>query len=244
MKGNGIWNFLIGACVLTACGTTSAPATNGATDAAIATDTAPANARGTRYCEILLGKIANGQVHIDVYNTEGLNDCPDAAWTKLDTGALKTDTGADVVVLNGPRYWTLDALEGSTLLDTTVLTLGGIDMRRAGGIDMAVADLATASQPYQQHTIHRQSAFHFATDKPLFELLDATGNVYAMQSYSAQTHKEQTLDSLAGLTTQLTLPTGWSFRTRVPAAELVLLATEATAIVTQDDFNNTYSLEK
>ncbi len=205
-------------------------------------DAIPAEVRGTRYCEILLGTIADGQVHIDVFSTEGLNDCPDAAWAQVDEAAVQTATAVDIVILNGPRYWTLDSLEGSTLLDATPRTLGGIAMRRAGSIDLAVADVATANKPYQQHTIHRQSAFRFLAGKTVYELVDPAGHVYAMQSYSVQQQKTQTEQTLAGLAAQLTLPTGWTFRTRVLDADLVLLASDATAIVTQDNFNNTYSL--
>jgi hypothetical protein len=176
-----------------------------------------------------------------VYSTEGLNDCPDAAWSKIDTASLKAETAVDIVVLNGPRYWMLDSLKGSSLQDPTTRTLGGIDMRQAGAIDLATADLATLKNPYTQHTITRDSAFHWYAGKTVYELVDASAHVYDMQSYSVQT-SPQTEASLANLGSQLKLPQGWSFRTRVLDKDLDLTAKGGEATVVQDDLANTYSM--
>ena len=208
-------------------------------DAAL--DAAPVDIRGRRYCEILLGTIQGENVHIDVYSTEGLNECPDAAWALEDTGALTSATVSDVALLNGPRYWMLNSLAGSTLQDATVRTLGGIDMRKAGAIDLPAASVAAMSKPYLQHTIHRNSAFHWNAGQTVFELIDGAGHVYDMQSFSAQ-KKPLTEAALVTLGTQLTLPVGWSFHTRTLTADLVLTATDGNATVVQDDLGNTYSL--
>ena len=162
------WICPLSFALLTAC--TGATPTDSAADAS--SDATLVDHRGARYCEILIGKIATDNVHVDVYSTEGLNDCPDATWITQDPAALKTQFAADLVILNGPRYWMLDSLAGSALQDTTVVTLGGVAMRKAGMIDLPAADLVAMSKPYQQHTIHRDSAFHFWANQPVFELLD------------------------------------------------------------------------
>ena len=222
-----------------ACFTSCASAPAASSDASA--DTAPVDNRGTRYCEVLVGTIGASTVHIDVYSTEGLNECPDAAWAAIDTTAIKTQFAADLVILNGPRYWTLDSLAGSALQDTTVQTLGGIAMRKAGAIDVPSSDVMAMSKPYLQHTIHRNSAFHFWANTLVYELVDPAGHVYDMQSFSVQNHA-QTLANLPNLGASLTLPTGWTFRTRPLPAELVLTALGGDATVVQDDWGNTYSL--
>lgn len=233
----------------TACGSSSESSSSSTTSSSSASSSsssgsggaAPAELRGERYCEILLGTFSGSQLAVEVYNTEGLNDCPEDLWSKIDPAALKKETMADVVVLNGPRYWMIDSLQGSSLIDATTRTLGGIAMRQAGAIALPTSDLMTLSKPYTQHTIHRDTAFHFAAGKPVFELVDPANHVYDMQSYSVQT-MPQTEASLADLGAKLTLPQGWSFRTRVLDADLVLTATNGNATVVQDDFSNTYSL--
>ena len=227
-------------CLLAACGTSST-ASSGATDTTA--DTTPADHRGSRYCEVLVAKLGDSTVHVDVYSTEGLNACPDAAWSQIDAAALKTQFTADLIILNGPRYWMLDSLAGSTLQDTAVVTLSGIEMRKAGAIDLPLGDLTSMSKPYVQHTIHRNSEFRFLAKQPVYELVDAAENVYDMQSYSIQ-KQALTQADLTDLGKKLTLPTGWSYRTRTLTADLVLAAPAGNATVVQDDLGNTYSLAK
>lgn len=60
----------------------------------------------TARCSI--GKLSGATVHIEVYNTYLLNDCPAAGWASVDAAAIKAEQMADVVILNGPRYWMMD----------------------------------------------------------------------------------------------------------------------------------------
>lgn len=230
------------------CGTSAeAPAAmvadSGAIDGAApdqgVADAAPADLRGARYCETLLGKLSGDLLRIDVYNTMGLNECPPELWAKQDSAALKTETMSDVVVLNGPRHWLVNSLAGSRLLDETVRTLGGIDMRKAGAIEFPVAMLMEMQKPYALRTIQRDTIATFFAGRAVFELVDAEGHVYTMQSYSVQT-EPQTEASLATLGTRLKVPAGWTYRTRTLAADLVVRAVDKTATVTTDELNNTY----
>lgn len=60
-----------------------------------------------------------------------------------------------------------------------------------------------------------------------------------MQSYSVQ-QVQQDKASLAKLGETLTLPAGWTFRTRVLDEKLEVKAVDGIAVVVQDDFGNTY----
>ncbi|WP_433936330.1 hypothetical protein AB3662_16720 [Sorangium cellulosum] len=197
--------------------------------------------RGSRYCEILLGDadLGAGTVTIDVYNTQGLNECPAAAWGAVDEAEVKAMTRADVVVLNGPRHWMIDSFEGSKVLDPEVRTLSGIEMRKTGTLTLALAEASGEAKPYQTRTVRRDTTWGYDAGKPVHELVDPEGAVYDMQSYSVQ-EVQQEEASLAKLGETLTLPAGWTFRTRVLDEELEVTAVDGLAVVVQDDFGNTY----
>lgn len=198
------------------------------------------NLRGQRYGEVLLGK--GGLVtpkELDVYNTIGLNDCPQELWQKLDPEKIKAETDSKMVKLNGPRYWTIDGFTATALINPEVKEFGGIKMRHAGTLELSLADKLTMGTPYAVHKVDRKTVWVFDAGKPVFQLIDPDGSVYFMQSFSVQ-KKEQTMDSLAALGTKLQLPKGWQFRTVTLTKPFELKAENDVAFVVQDDFNNTY----
>lgn len=71
-------------------------------------------------------------LRVDVYNSYLLNDCPAEAWERLDSEQLKQEFQASAVILNGPRYWMIDAFTHSSFLDMGKKSFGGIEMRKAG----------------------------------------------------------------------------------------------------------------
>lgn len=242
----GVWLAL----ALGGCGdSTTTPVDAGADRSAVldATgDSAPpsdadqvSGLRGARYCEVLVARLMGASVHVDVYNTIGLNDCPDAAWRALDVGAIMTQTSAVRVLLNGPRYWMLDAFVRAELVDPTVVTFGAIPMRHAGGIDLPLAQASMESAAYELRTIQRTSVVRFAAGAPVFELVDAEGHVYEMQSYSVQ-RSAITQADLPTLASRLTLPAGWTYRMRTLSQDLLVTAVNNLATVVQDDLGNTY----
>lgn len=228
------------------CGSSSSTTTTSTADTGVATtdaaaDAGPTDVRGRRYCEILAGDVVGDAVKLDVWNTFGLNDCPDEAWRALTVDGVRKELAKTVVVLNGPRHWLISAFENSALLDPTVRTIGGIEMRVAGRVSVPVS-VATGAKPYVDRTVERNTTFVFRSGVMVYELVDPAGRIFDMQSYSLQT-TPQTEASLATLGDRLTLPTGWSFRARTLAADLRIVAT-GTATVVTDDFGNTYQLSQ
>jgi hypothetical protein len=221
--------FLAAAVLLTGCG-----ASQGSADAG------PGDVRNSRYCEVLVGFLSGSAVNIDVYSTVGLNDCPENQWSTITTDEVTGEFAADVVILNGPRYWTIDGFGDSMLLNTTPTMIGGLEMRQAGAIATQLSEVSAMEAPYALHTITRNSEFIWHTGQPVFQLVAPSGDVYTMQSYSLQKEPQQTIDSLAGLGAMLTLPAGWTFRTMTLTAEIDAKATNEMATVTQDNYDNTY----
>lgn len=190
---------------------------------------------GQRYCEVLGSAQRGLNFELDVYNTVGLNQCPEEKWTKLDVQKLKAELGVDRVVLNGPRYWTLDRIEG-LLPDPLVRTFGGIEMRK-----VAVSEAVRPNNPYEPFRVRRDTVLLFLAKRRIYELVDPQNHVFVMQSYSVQTTL-QAEDSLATLGQRLRLPKGWTFRTRVLNADLRVKAVDGSAKVVKDEFANAYQL--
>jgi hypothetical protein len=198
------------------------------------------NLRGQRYGEVLLGK--GGLVvprEFDVYNTIGLNDCPQNLWEKLDPQKIKADTGSKMVRLNGPRYWVIDGIKNSTLISKEQQNFGGIEMRHAGTIELTLKDEISLGRPYIVHKVARNTTWVFDGGKPVYQLIGPDGTVYFMQSYSVQ-KAQQTGDSLSKLGEKLKPSNGWKFRTLVLSKPFEVNAENGVAYVVQDDLDNTY----
>jgi len=199
--------------------------------------------RDQRYCEILIGK--GGLIlpkEFDVYNTIGLNDCPEDLWAKIDADKIKSETGAHFVKLNGPRHWMIDGMTNTTLVSTEKHSFEGLEMRLAGILKLPLEDMLRPPKPYQQLTVERHTTWVYLAGQPVFQLIDDGGNVYFMQSYSLEKDTDQTAASLTELGSRLKLPDGWSYRSVVLKADYNLTAADNKAVVTQDDLLNTYQL--
>lgn len=194
--------------------------------------------RNQRYCEIILSE---KRLNFSVYNTIGLNDCPESLWKKLTERSIKKETGAFWVHLNGPRYWVIDGFKNTKAVQSEQRILGGLAMREAGILHLGLFDLLQGSRSYTTKTVDRKTTWVFKANKPIYELINPQGQVFVMQSYSVQkTH--QTEEDLKFLGSKLKLPEGWRFRTGVLARDTDLVAVNNKATVVQDDFLNTYQL--
>ena len=194
--------------------------------------------RGGRYCEILLSK---SFTTFAVYNTWGLNGCPEGLWRKETVASVKKETSVKAVHLNGPRYWVIDGFTRSNLLNPTVKSIGGIPMREAGVLHLSVFDLLQSKSSYQEHKVDRQTTLIYQAGKPVYELIDPKGNVFVMQSYSVELSK-QTQATLSNLASKLKLPSGWRFKTGTLKQTERLQAIRNVAVVVQDDLLNTYQM--
>lgn len=194
--------------------------------------------RNGRYCEVILSQ---SLTQYGVYNTWGLNNCPAKSWNKVTVDQVKKDTGSSSVHLNGPRYWVIDGFENTQLINPTIKTLGGLQMREAGVINFSLFDLLKTNSPYHKRKVDRQTTWIYQPGKPVYELIDPKGTVFVMQSYSVQNYS-QTEKSLDQLATKLTLPVGWQYKVGLLKKLETLQAINNQAVVVQDNFLNTYQM--
>ncbi len=196
--------------------------------------------RNARYGEILLVKGGPFQFLGEVYNTLGLNDCPEAAWKALDPAKIKKDFNARSVILNGPRYFLMDS--NALANPGAVASFGPLEARHLASVKISLIDvLRGKSKPYTGNTVNRTSRYIFKKGLPVYELISPEGKTYVMQSYSRIVDPRLSMSDLPSLGKRLKLPKGWTYRERIPAEDLVLEAF-GTATVLQDELENSYQL--
>lgn len=196
--------------------------------------------RGVRYGEVLGIFARNDELEGEVYGTQMINDCPQDLWDALDATAIAKDLGALFVKLNGPRYWILDGLGSKVVsIEPVMREFGGIMMRRIATIPLGKDPGSTA---YKVRNVNRGAVFFWDEGKPVHELVDPDGRAFVMQAYCVGVDKSLTQDSLSDLGSRLSLPKGWSFRTRIADREIIADTTDHLATVVQDELENTYTL--
>jgi haloalkane dehalogenase len=197
------------------------------------------NMRGARYGEIFVITGHLNHMRGSVYNTLGLNDCPQEQWNALDPDEIKKEANARAVVMNGPRYFMMD--QASNENPGEVVSFGGLQFRKLGTIRIPLTSMigGMKRKPYTEHTIERTTTFVFSAGKPVYELVAPDGTVYVMQSYALIVDPALTEESLATLASRLKLPEQWHYRVRTLDQEYVMQATGEVQVI-QDDLENTY----
>ena len=200
---------------------------------------------GDRYCEYLALRGESPKFTADVWNTYGLNACPDALWRATDAGAVAGELGALGVIMNGPRYWLMDraSVELAPGLGTVRTFSSGLDMRHIASVKVPVVDGMPSRVPYSETTVRRANTFTWSRRYPVHELVAPGGRVYVMQAFAQIVDPKLTVARLPKLAKRLKLPAGWRFRTRTLSRALSL-TTNGKAVVVQDELQNTYQLRR
>jgi hypothetical protein len=199
------------------------------------------NLRDSRYCEVLIG---NGsifkKINMDVYNSIGLNDCPDEIWASLSANKIKKEIKSRFVKLNGPRFWVMDSMEAS-LINTDIVNFDGIEMRKAGIVAITFKDVFGKRHFYKERHVNRNSVWKFDKNQYIFELISQKNKVYVMQSYTTEV-LPLTIKDLVALSEKLKLPKGWKYQARLLKEPLAIPIPNHQATVIQDDLHNSYTL--
>ena len=191
--------------------------------------------RDGRYCEIFTVFLSPSPV-ARINNSYGLNRCRQGWWGSLDPADLAAESGADLVTLNGPRYWLMDKVVVQN--PGPVSTFAGKRLREVAAIDLTKIGLAPPPA-FTQVKIQRSTRFVFRGGRPVFQLTDPDGRRYLMQSYSRIVDPELSYDQLKRLRNRVGLPDGWSYRSYKPKHTIALPANGQATIV-QDELRNTY----
>lgn len=194
---------------------------------------------GKRYGEVLLVTPGEAGPQATVYNSFPLNDCPAELWSALDAQAIAAENGAATALLNGPRYWLMNAIEKEKQGPQITKTFGGIEM-----ILQAMVLLSSMNPaPFTVNKVSRNTVFVFNAGEEIYELIDSDGSRWVMQTWSQVADPNLSRADLPGLASRLKLPEGWSYQPRVLTETLRVDTTTRPARVTQDDLTNSYSFE-
>ena len=198
------------------------------------------NLRNQRYCEVLLGKRDWLKLEVKVFNTQGLNLCPEEQWKTINKGLIEKTFDASFVLLNGPRYWTMDEIQaaGNTVNDVKE-SFSGIEMNLRATIQLSLLKQFLGSKQYTPNEVTRTTNFIYRAGSAVYELTSPGGDVYVMQSYSKIVNASLSMKDLPVLSEQLKLPAGWAYRSRVLDQDLSLIA-NGVAYVLQDNLSNSY----
>ena len=199
------------------------------------------NLRGARYGEIFVITGHVNHIRGAVYNTLGLNDCPQEQWNALDPDEIKKETNARAIIMNGPRYFLMDKSQVALENPEDVVSFGGLQFRKLATIQIPLTSMigGLKRKPYTEHTIERTTTYVFSAGKPVYELVAADGTVYVMQSYAQIVDPTLSEAKLSTLASRLTLPQHWHYRVRTLDQEYVMQATGEVHVI-QDDLENTY----
>jgi hypothetical protein len=198
--------------------------------------------RDRRYCELFVIKRQGAGLAADVYNTLGLNDCPQAAWDAIDTAKVASEFGAIRVIRNGPRHFIMDRLASGDVTRNAA-DIQGLAMRPVGTLSLdlidLLIDLIEKRAFYVERTVLRTTDWVFLAGKPVYELISPKGQVYVMQSYSQIVDPSLAYTDLIALGSRLKPPKGWQYRSRTLTTDLVAQSTGEAHII-QDELQNTY----
>lgn len=211
----------------------------GTAPAASATEIPPPapQLRGERYCELLIIRPRGLQLTASVWNTFGVDPCEPADWARVRPAVLSWRLAA-LVLPNGPRVWTVDAIASDPGVERPVRTFGGMAFRFGATIDgLRVTQLG----PYRAQRVARRAVFTWSAGATVYELTSPSGRRYIMQSYSRQRLRTLTESDLTGLGRRLRLPSGWRYTTRALSEDLHIDTTAAPAEVLPDDLGNSYT---
>jgi hypothetical protein len=194
---------------------------------------------GKRYGEVLLVTPGEAGPQATVYNSFPLNDCPAELWSALDAPAIAAENGAAAALLNGPRYWLMNAIEKQAQGPQITKTFGGIEMIQQATVLLSSMNPA----PFTVNKVSRNTVFVFNAGEEVYELIDPNGRRWVMQTWSQIADPDLKREDLPGLAGRLDLPQGWTYQPRVLTSELRVDTRSQAAQVLQDNLTNSYSLE-
>ncbi len=226
----------------TATADTATPAssadTTPVTEASKADTLYPNGIRNVRYCEVAVLKKVAADFVLDVWNTMGFSECPQADWDAIKAPEAAAAQGGLAAIKNGPRYWTIDRVTTDLVKTADTTTFGVLKMFKGTSINFGPT--MPVQTPYTIREIPRETVFSFEAGSRVYEVTDDAGRTYAMQSYAQIIDPTQTIDKLENLGSVLKLPAGWTFESKVLDAKLDVPTTNGIAYVVQDELQNTY----
>jgi hypothetical protein len=195
--------------------------------------------RNMPFCEIEV--VAGFPPLVNFENTTGASDCPPDKFDAIDTKALTKAIGADWIILNPRRHWTMDEVWLFQIGDT--YDFAGVKATWMGST-APLEFLKAAGGEYQPFETNRASRYLYQKGKPVYLLTppDKQG-VFVMQSWTDHVDRTLTEDKVPDLDKVLTLPKGWTFSVKTLDQDLTIAPQppDYTAHSLVDNLKNVYA---
>lgn len=192
-----------------------------------------------RYCEIfgVNAPDEEGIFELEVFNTVGLNSCPDEQWQALNLPAIASANGWAVAAPNGPRFWVMDQIRGAK--PPAPVLLGDLAMRRVATLRLP----ELAQSDFEPFVIERRTQWVYNKGRYIRELISPKGRRFVMQAYTQNIDPDLDEASLnrIGSNPLAAIPEGWTFRYRKLKRQLVVPA-NGTATILRDGLRSVYQL--
>jgi hypothetical protein len=121
-----------------------------------------------------------------------------------------------------------------------VVSFDGLQARFLADLPISFSSVMQGgAQAYTENAVQRTTRYLFKKGRTIYELISPQGTHYVMQSYSQIIDPTLSEADLAYLGSRLTLPVGWSYKTKVLHQDYVM-QTSGTAYVLQDNLKNSY----
>ena len=137
------------------------------------------NLRNQRYCEVLYGKRDFLKLEVKVFNTQGLNLCPEDQWKAITKESVEKAYDASFVVLNGPRYWMMDEIQAAgDTVNPIKESFSGMEMHLRATVKLNLLKQLMGSKQFSPNEISRTTNFVYKAGTPIYELTSPAGDVY------------------------------------------------------------------
>jgi hypothetical protein len=193
------------------------------------------------------------------YSTVGYGPCDIKQYAKLNVPSIE----ASIATSPDKAYFILKsgvlrstATSRSVGLSLPFVNIGGLRFSITGETILPLATLITTPKllkegftatPYSEYPTIEKAYFYWAPNTKVYELLDPTGSVFIMTSYSNLYTKDITLAKLDNLDDILNIPRGWKYRTRIIDNAIQVRTKQIagfTTIRVMDELGNLYIREK
>ena len=196
--------------------------------------------RNMPFCEIEV--VAGFPPLVNFENTTGASDCPPDKFDAIDTKALTNAIGADWIILNPRRHWTMDEVWLFQIGDT--YDFAGVKATWMGST-RPMEFLKAAGGEYQPFETNRASKYFYQKGKPVYLLTPPDKQaVFVMQSWTDHVDRTLTEDKVPDLDKILTLPKGWTFSVKTLDQDLTIAPQppDYTAHSLVDNLKNVYAV--
>ncbi len=195
--------------------------------------------RNMPFCEIEV--VAGFPPLVNFENTTGASDCPPDKFDAIDTKELTKAIGADWIILNPRRHWTMDQAWLYNIGDT--YDFAGVKATWMGSV-RPLDFLKAAAGEYQPFETNRASKYLYEKGKPVYLLTPPDKQVvFVMQSWTDHVDSTLSEGKLPELGTILKLPKGWTFSVKTLDQDLTIApsAPGYTAHSLVDNLKNVYA---